>query len=249
MDVREFFGKNAEKYANSKSHAKGKDLEILINLLDPGNGSYAIDLAAGTGFTAIALAKKVGHVVAYDLTSEMLDEARKLAKNEGAGNVEFRNGDVADLPFEDSHFDIATCRRAAHHFKDKMAFLIEVKRVLKNGGKLGLVDMAAPENDPKDLFNRLERIRDSSHVKAESVSSWESLVKESGLKEGKVEIMVERITLASWLYPIAPDSEEGRKCRELVDSNLEDFTKAVEYDPKDDSFAKRRFILIAEKPL
>lgn len=249
MDVKEFFGKNAEKYANSKSHAKGKDLEILMTLLEPGNGSYAIDLAAGTGFTAMALAKKVEHVVAYDLTSEMLEEARKLAKKEGAGNVEFRNGDVIDLPFEENYFDIATCRRAAHHFKDKMAFLLEVKRVLKNGGKLGLVDMAAPENDPKGLFNRLERIRDSSHVRAESVSTWKALVKESGLKEAKVEIMEERIGLTNWLYPIAADSEEGRKCRELIDANLEDFSKAVEYDPKDDSFIKRRFILVAEKPL
>lgn len=248
MDVKEFFGKNAEKYAKSTSHAKGKDLDILVNLLQLQTGYKAIDLAAGTGFTSVALATRIESVVAYDMTSEMLDEARKFASSEGVNNIEFRNGDVQDLPFGDETFDIATCRRAAHHFQDKKAFLSEVKRTLKKGGRFGLSDMAAPEDDIHNLFNGMEKFRDSSHVGAESVSSWESLVKESGLNIVKIERMDERIEFSKWLYPVALDSEEGKGCRQFLENNKEEFSKVAGYEEKTDSFIKRRIVLVAEKP-
>lgn len=248
MDVKEFFGKNAEKYAKSTSHAKGKDLETLITMLQLKPNFKGIDLAAGTGFTSVALAKQIEFVVAYDLTLQMLDEAKKFASGEGIGNIEFQTGDVQSLPFSDGFFDIATCRRAAHHFTDKKTFLNEVKRVLKKGGRFGLSDMAAPENDIHNLFNGLEKFRDSSHVGAESVSSWKSLVEEAGLKIVNLEKMEERIEFSKWLYPVALESEEGKGCRDFLERNKAELAEVAGYEGQTDSFIKRRLILVAENP-
>ena len=82
-DFRDFFSKNAESFAKSLSHRSGEDLAILIEHIKPAAGETALDLAAGTGFTSLALAKKVSRAVAYDGTPEMLEHAKTLAREEG----------------------------------------------------------------------------------------------------------------------------------------------------------------------
>ena len=144
-DFKEFFSKNADSYANSQSHKKGEDLIQLIQALNPVVSDTAIDLASGTGFTAMELASRVSKVVAFDGTREMLEKAKALASERGIGNIEYVLGDVSELPYPESTFDIITCRRAAHHFTDKKKFLSELFRTLKKGGRMGLVDMAVPE--------------------------------------------------------------------------------------------------------
>jgi len=77
-DTRNFFNKNADSYATSKSHANDDDLKILINSLNLKNNYIALDIATGTGFTAIELAKHVNKVFAIDITDNMINKAKNL---------------------------------------------------------------------------------------------------------------------------------------------------------------------------
>src|SRR5690349_13603617 len=97
--VRNQFGAVASAYATSAVHAGGPDLEALVKAAAAAGTEEVLDLGCGAGHTAIALAPLVRHVVAVDLTPEMLDVARTLAETRRAKNIEFRQADATALPF------------------------------------------------------------------------------------------------------------------------------------------------------
>ena len=78
--VREQFSQHAEYYAQSSAHAKGDTLDVILDFADPKGTEKTLDIATGTGFTAFALAPLVSHVVATDLTPEMVAKASELAQ-------------------------------------------------------------------------------------------------------------------------------------------------------------------------
>jgi ubiquinone/menaquinone biosynthesis C-methylase UbiE len=204
-----FFARHAAGYAKSSGFAHGPDLEALAKALEPTKTDVALDVATGTGFTAFSLAPLVRSVVGVDITEGMLREARRLAKERRAGNVVFERGDALRLEYPDSSFDIVTTRRATHHFADVPAFLREAKRVLRPSGRLGVVDMSPPRG-ATGFTNDIEKLRDSSHVRAFDPAEWRLMLGEAGLEISSELILEEPISFGDWLYPVgAGGKEEG----------------------------------------
>ncbi|MBI2123485.1 MAG: class I SAM-dependent methyltransferase, partial [Armatimonadetes bacterium] len=125
--VRAQFGRRAGAYARSESHTRDRDLELLLEHLRLRPEDRALDVATGTGFTAIALRSDVHSVVGLDLTHRMLLEAIRLAASAARSRsaaqgladtpgIQWVEGDVESLPFRDGAFSVVTCRRAPHHF-------------------------------------------------------------------------------------------------------------------------------------
>lgn len=246
-DFKEFFSKNADSYVKSISHKKGEDLGQLIQAIRPSFTEVALDLASGTGFTAMELAPLVSKVLAFDGTKEMLDRARDIAKENGIGNIEFDIGDVSELPYPDSTFDIVTCRRAAHHFTDKKRFLSEAFRVLKKGGRLGLVDMAVPESDNHNIFNHIEIIRDPSHIAAEKIETWKQLIEYAGFRLSDVMLSREEYPVDKWLSPVKMDSPEGVELQRYLSDSPEELLLKGNINREKGTILKERFVIIAEK--
>jgi SAM-dependent methyltransferase len=210
--VRRQYGRRADAYARSPEHAGGSDLERLLELLDPQPGDTALDVATGTGFTALALAPRVLSVVALDLTPEMLLQGQRLADEAGLDNIAFVPGDVHSLPFADQKFDLVTARRAPHHFHDVRCALREMHRVLKSSGRLGVVDQITPaEGDAGQLMETLERLRDPSHVHALTLREWREALVEAGFQVKTLELQGARRLVDEWLSlagtppPVAAD--------------------------------------------
>jgi ubiquinone/menaquinone biosynthesis C-methylase UbiE len=154
----------------------------------------------------------VKRVVGVDLTSEMLTEARWFARSQGAKNVTFEKGDATNLRFPPSTFDIVTTRRATHHFKDVPRFLQEARRVLKPSGRIGIVDMSPPDG-AEHFMNRIEKLRDESHVEAFTPRSWKSMVSQAGFRILSSDVIDERVQFEEWLYPVEAGGEEERAVR------------------------------------
>jgi SAM-dependent methyltransferase len=176
------FGANAASYVASATHAEGEDLDQLVRWVEGGSDRVALDVATGGGHTALALAPLFGRVVATDLTEAMLRAAEEHARSRGATNLEFRLADAESLPFPDAAFDLVSCRIAPHHFDDVERFVREVARVLRPGGLFLLEDSVAP-NVPEDaeFLNRVEKLRDPTHVRTLSWREWFDCIASAGL--------------------------------------------------------------------
>src|SRR6202008_3961440 len=146
-------------------HAQGADLESLAALVEADSRAQVLDLGCGAGHVSFAVAPRAKSVVAYDLSTDMLDVVARAAKDRGVGNTTTRQGVAEQLPFPDATFDRVLSRYSAHHWRDFEAGLREVARVLKPGGIAGFLDAVSPARPLLDTFlQAVELLRDPSHL-------------------------------------------------------------------------------------
>lgn len=99
-------------------------------------GLCLLDFGCGSGTISVGLARAVapGEMHGVDMEESQIELARSVAASQGQDNAKFHVGDVTDLEFEDSFFDVAHCSTVLTFVPDTAAVLSEVKRVLKPGG-------------------------------------------------------------------------------------------------------------------
>lgn len=99
-----------------------------------------LDIGCGPGTISIGLAKAVapGEVIAVDLGTSQIEEARKRASDAGLSNLRFQCESVYSLPFKDGEFDLVFAHAVFEHLKEPVAALREIRRVLKPGGLVAL---------------------------------------------------------------------------------------------------------------
>ncbi len=177
------FGASADGYATSDIHSRGESLGALLKLVKPQAGWQVLDVGTGAGHTAMLFAPHVAHVIASDLTAEMLAKTAKLAAARGLSNVETRTADAEALPFEDNSFDLVTTRLAFHHFPNPKQAISELARVLKPGGLLGFTDnITAPDKQAAGYYNAYEKLRDPSHHWVYPQARLEAMFERAGLQ-------------------------------------------------------------------
>jgi ubiquinone/menaquinone biosynthesis C-methylase UbiE len=196
--AQERFGKFAQGYVDSKTHAQGGELARLLELAQPQSDWLALDVATGGGHTALAFAPHIRQVVAYDLTPLMLQAARKFITQQ-VENVAFVAGDAENMPFADARFDLITCRIAAHHFPDVFKFAQSCRRVLKPGGTLLIQDIVLPDDEKAARYvDSFEKLRDPSHNRAYAEYEWRGTFLDAGLSVDSTEIILKRHEFLPW---------------------------------------------------
>jgi ubiquinone/menaquinone biosynthesis C-methylase UbiE len=258
--VQQKFGAAAADYAASAVHARGESLARLVELVAPQAHWRALDVATGAGHTAIALAPHVAHVVASDITEEMLAEARRLAAEKGLANLETAHAEAGALPFADECFDLVTCRLAAHHFPDPVAFVAEAARVLKPGGVFALVDNIGPNaailpgatgselHVASFAYNAYETLRDPSHACCLSLDEWLGLMTDAGFVDVHAECMDQDIAFAPWTQRMRCEPATVRRLEAmLAEEPLRTLLKPrVAADGP--TFTLQEAIIVARKP-
>src|SRR6185503_15176836 len=104
-------------------------------------GERVLDVCCGSGASAIPAAEMVeanGAVVGVDLAANLLELARAKAKQRGLTNIQFQSGDLMHLPFEDGSFDTVVCVFGIFFVPDMEGGLRELKRVVRNGGRVAI---------------------------------------------------------------------------------------------------------------
>ncbi len=102
-------------------------------------GARVLDVCCGTGDLALAAHAEGGRVTGLDFSEPMLERARRKSSE-----VEWVRGDLLELPFEDASFDAVTVGFGVRHVEELGAALRELRRVLRSGGRLAVLDLVRP---------------------------------------------------------------------------------------------------------
>ncbi len=244
--VKANFGRRAGNYRASTVHNNSGELDRMIDLLQLTGNEKGLDVATGAGHTAHQMARYLQSVVAIDLTQEMLAEAKAGAEEKGLGNVEFRLGDVHQLDLPDQAFDVVTSRFAPHHFARIDTALAEMCRVLKPGGKLYILDCATTDHpEAEQKMNRIEWIRDNSHICSYSPRRWQEMLEKLPLELEHFELHRLRYELPQWFDRM----ETSRADREEIFQMLAGLSTECrkEYDFGEDFMTTYRVELVARR--
>src|SRR5712691_6196120 len=221
--IRDQFTRQATPFSTAAPIADESALRLIVAAAEAGPDDNVLDVACGGGIVVCGFAPHVKHATGIDMTPAMLERARSLAAEKGIANVTWREGDVSRLPYPDGAFTIVVTRFAVHHFPDPQAVFGEMVRVCAPGGRVVVVDTcAAPDPAKAAEFNRLELLRDPSHVRALSLAELTELYRGAGLPQPRVSFTELRDTVTNLLARSFPNPGDDRKIIDLFAASLDD---------------------------
>jgi ubiquinone/menaquinone biosynthesis C-methylase UbiE len=213
--IRDQFTKQAIPFATAPGIKDEDALKLVVDFTGADAEDTVLDVACGPGLVVCAFAQVVRHATGIDLTPAMIERARTLQQEKGLTNVSWQVGDVLPLPYPAASFSIVTSRFAFHHFQDPHAVLAEMKRVCTPGGKVVVIDvLASPDPEKAAAYNRMEKLRDPSHVRGLTLVELESLFQQTALPTPRktfyrLEAEVEDLLRRS--FPNPGDADEIRR--------------------------------------
>ena len=139
--MRAFFDNVAGRYG--RNYVPGKSwkaiAEALLRLMPP---MVIADLGAGEGAFSLLLAQRATRVIAVDSSARMVSVAKAQAKKQGVKNLDYRLGDMEELPIDSSAVDLVFFSQSLHHAMHPERALAEAHRILKPGGRVAVLDLA-----------------------------------------------------------------------------------------------------------
>ena len=139
--MRAFFDDVAGRFG--RSYVPGKSwksvAEALLKLMPP---MVIADLGAGEGAFSLLLAQRAKQVIAVDTSARMVEVGRQQAKRQGVKNVEYRLGDMEEVPIDDASVDLVFFSQSLHHSLHPERAVAEAWRILKPGGRIAILDLA-----------------------------------------------------------------------------------------------------------
>ncbi len=241
------FGSRAEAYANGNMFVDGVHLSGIVKKSGVEKNHRVLDIATGAGFLALEFAGKADTVIGCDLTRNMLLHAIEKQKKSGLKNTGFLLSDVESLPFRDKFFDIVSCRFAFHHFPDPVNALAEIKRVCR--GRIVLVDGVSSEDNEKSLYhNRIEKLRDPSHVRIYSLSEMKNMLKEIGANVVDIEHWDIPQDFDEWVTRAGTGGKETEMIEGLMRQSMDEDSTGLRVKIEDGrlGFTYDTVVLIAE---
>jgi SAM-dependent methyltransferase len=166
------------------SEADGMARTLAAARIEP--GITVLDVACGPGIVACAAAAKAARVTGIDLTPAMIEQARERQRSQSLTNLDWHLGDATQLPFADASFDVVLTRYSFHHVTTPAAALREMKRVCRKSGRVVVID-ATPSPETQTAYDRMEILRDGSHVSALTLDQLRAIGREVGLSEQHID--------------------------------------------------------------
>jgi SAM-dependent methyltransferase len=194
-------------------------MELLVEITRVSGTDAVVDVACGPGLVACAFARHAFHVTGIDITPAMIDQARRRQEELALRNLAWVVGEADPLPFPDGAFSLVITRYSFHHFLEPRAALKEMIRVCRPGGRVLVADVAVPETKAA-AYDRLEKVRDPSHVHALTEKEFEDLFGASGLVDCRRTGYGVDIELEAQLAASFPRPGDEAKLREMFMSDL-----------------------------
>jgi ubiquinone/menaquinone biosynthesis C-methylase UbiE len=222
--VREF-SKQAEGFGDPRlNEALTRHLGRLVRFMEPELDleDVVLEVCAGTALVSRAIARRVRHVTALDLTPAMLSQGKREADRDGITNVTFSHGDATALPYADRSFTLVATRFSLHQVADPGAVVREMARVSRPGAALIVADLVrsgdAGDADP----DRVERLRDPSHNTMFTVTQIGELLAGAGAEVRRTDQFDYVRPLEPWLALAQTAPDAAAQIRKELQKELED---------------------------
>jgi SAM-dependent methyltransferase len=197
-------------------------------------GERVLDLGSGGGFDAFLAARQVGptgRVVGVDMTAEMIALARKNASKIGLDYVDFRLGDIEQLPVDDASVDVIMSNCVINLAPDKTAVFREAFRVLAPGGRLAISDMVAVGDLPAAVAADAAAYT-GCIAGAAPVADLERMIRAAGFEQVRVTVQAQSGDLVEdW----SPGTGAGRAVAPALIEGIKPITEIVPHDACCDS--------------
>lgn len=157
--IAEEIGYSKEDIAKFSEANLGLGCGNPVAMAEMKEGDTVLDLGSGAGFDcflAARMVKNLGKVVGVDMVAEMVEKAKANAEKYGYKNVEFRLGEIENLPLENETADIIISNCVINLSPDKDKVFEESYRVLKSGGKMFVSDIVLLQELPEEIKNNKE---------------------------------------------------------------------------------------------
>jgi SAM-dependent methyltransferase len=195
----ELWDERAQAYRDSKTHAEGADLDLVVEWCAPGPGRKVLDVATGGGHVARRLREAGCEVVTTDSSPGMKPDVVSRAE---------------DLPFADGSFDCVVSRIAPHHFTDVRHAVEEMARVSN--------DVVVIEDTlfSSERHEQAEKLRDPTHIRDYTEDEWVDFLTGAGLEVEQRQLFEKVHPLDDWLARTGCEGEEAERVKELLSDRM-----------------------------
>jgi ubiquinone/menaquinone biosynthesis C-methylase UbiE len=218
-EILDQFTRQAVPFAARPEHSDAAIFARLREFAGVGPDDDMLDVACGPGLVGCSFAPAARHVTGVDLTPAMIERARELQRERGLKNLSWKVGDATALPFPDAAFSLVVTRYSFHHLLDPLAAMREMVRVCRPGGTVMVVDVALPPAK-EAAYNRFEKLRDPSHVRALTEAEFTGLATEAGLRDVRTGFYRLATELEGLLSSSFPRPDDAEKLRTMLRADL-----------------------------
>jgi ubiquinone/menaquinone biosynthesis C-methylase UbiE len=187
LELKGYSKEDLEKVPAGAIRSLGSGNPVALASLKP--GETVVDLGSGPGFDCLLASKEVGangKVIGVDMTPDMISKARHSAENLGTANIEFRLGEIENLPVADNSADVIMSNCVINLSPEKLAVYQDAYRTLKPGGRLAISDVVATAELPEKVRKNLALVA-ACVGGAATIEDTENMLKEAGFQDIKIE--------------------------------------------------------------
>lgn len=224
--INKSFDKQATKFESEDMNFVNEEyLKKCVSELELKKDNIVLEVAAGTCACGRSIAPHVKSVTCLDATPSMLAIGKEQAEKQNIDNIKFLTGYIEDIPYSDNTFDVVICRHAFHHFTNVDAPFKEMERVLKPGGKLVIIDMELTDKELRKVRDKIESIRDDSHVMTLTRKDIENLYDNNNVKIIKESCSKVCVSVDAWLALTETTDQNCSRIMSLFENEVNDEIK------------------------
>lgn len=179
-EILDQFTRQANTFSSVQARTSEDALRLLADAVEIEAADQVLDVACGPGIVSCWLARTAKSVTGVDLVPAMIERAQMRQAEEKLVNMHWSVSDAYDLPFPDEEFSLVITRYSFHHLLEPMRALREMTRVCRKHGRICVADVT-PEEGKTEAYDRLEKLRDSSHAQTLSPTKLFELGSNTGL--------------------------------------------------------------------
>jgi ubiquinone/menaquinone biosynthesis C-methylase UbiE len=186
-----FWDRFAGEYDDFVEKRVAKKYEKIIDnlIIDTKTTRHLLEIATGTGVLSFKLCEHIPEITATDLSPEMIKIARQKAAEQSVKNITFAVENAYDLSFPDNSFDTVVASNVLHLMFGPAVALREMKRVVKDEGKIIIPTFCHGQNLLSHIVSRIMSLSGFKARSRWSVKSFMSFVRQNGLKPFRVEVI------------------------------------------------------------